>query len=186
MSENITPEFLQDVDALLSESGFATSDTWYHGTSSGLVESIMSVGLKGGGDTATTERTQSTLGTIGNRQFESSEPVFLTQSKELAFYWADQKAHTRNLYFQEDEIPVVIEVSQPESISPDVGATAMLLEPSNEYILALQAIYERQGIEWNDVNALEVPREFYLEKLGMAYSSNNVPAEKLAIVTPTL
>lgn len=184
MSENITPEFLQDISVLLSESGFASNDTWYHGTSSGLVESIMTIGLKGGGDTETTERTQGTLGTIGNRQFESSEPVFLTQSKELAFYWAAQKTHTRNLYFKKDEIPVVIEVTQPESISPDVGGTAMLLEPSNGYILTLKAIYERHGIAWDDVNPLEVPREFYLQKLAMAYSSKNIPAEKLAIVTP--
>lgn len=184
MSENITPEFLQDVDTLLSEAGFATNDTWYHGTSSGLIESIMTLGLKGGGDTETTERTQSTLGTIGNRQFESHDPVFLTQSKEIAFYWAAQKAHTRNLYFRKDEIPVVIQVSQPEKVSPDVGGTAMLLEPSNEYILTLQAIYESKGIAWEEVNPLEVPREFYLQKLAMAYSSENIPAEKLSIVTP--
>ncbi|MEQ3692389.1 MAG: hypothetical protein ABNH15_11945 [Alcanivorax sp.] len=184
MSDNITPEFLQDISVLLSDSGFATNDTWYHGTSSGLVESIMTLGLSGGGDTETTERTQSTLGTIGNRQFESSEPVFLTQSKELAFYWAAQKTHTRNLYFKKDEIPVVIQVSQPEKVSPDVGGTAMLLEPSNQYILTLKAIYEQHGVAWNDANPLEVPREFYLEKLGLAYSSKNIPAEKLSILVP--
>ncbi|PHS01982.1 MAG: hypothetical protein COA68_00765 [Oceanobacter sp.] len=184
MSDNITPEFLQDISVLLSDSGFATNDTWYHGTSSGLVESIMTLGLSGGGDTETTERTQSTLGTIGNRQFESSEPVFLTQSKELAFYWAAQKTHTRNLYFKKDEIPVVIQVSQPEKVSPDVGGTAMLLEPSNQYILTLKAIYEQHGVAWNDANPLEVPREFYLEKLGLAYSSKNIPAEKLSILMP--
>lgn len=184
MSDNITPEFLQDISELLSDSGFATNDTWYHGTSSGLVESIMTLGLSGGGDTETTERTQSTLGTIGNRQFESSEPVFLTQSKELAFYWAAQKTHTRNLYFKKDEIPVVIQVSQPEKVSPDVGGTAMLLEPSNQYILTLKAIYEQHGVAWNDANPLEVPREFYLEKLGLAYSSKNIPAEKLSILVP--
>lgn len=184
MSDNITPEFLQDISELLSDSGFATNDTWYHGTSSGLVESIMTLGLSGGGDTETTERTQSTLGTIGNRQFESSEPVFLTQSKELAFYWAAQKTHTRNLYFKKDEIPVVIQVSQPEKVSPDVGGTAMLLEPSNQYILTLKAIYEQHGVAWNDANPLEVPREFYLEKLGLAYSSKNIPAEKLSILMP--
>lgn len=184
MRDNITPEFLQDISELLSDSGFATNDTWYHGTSSGLVESIMTLGLSGGGDTETTERTQSTLGTIGNRQFESSEPVFLTQSKELAFYWAAQKTHTRNLYFKKDEIPVVIQVSQPEKVSPDVGGTAMLLEPSNQYILTLKAIYEQHGVAWNDANPLEVPREFYLEKLGLAYSSKNIPAEKLSILVP--
>ena len=184
MSDNITPEFLQDISVLLSDSGFATNDTWYHGTSSGLVESIMTLGLSGGGDTETTERTQSTLGTIGNRQFESSEPVFLTQSKELAFYWAAQKTNTRNLYFKKDEIPVVIQVSQPEKVSPDVGGTAMLLEPSNQYILTLKAIYEQHGVAWNDANPLEVPREFYLEKLGLAYSSKNIPAEKLSILVP--
>jgi hypothetical protein len=110
--------------------------------------------------------------------------VFLTQSKELAFYWAAQKTHTRNLYFKKDEIPVVIQVSQPEKVSPDVGGTAMLLEPSNQYILTLKAIYEQHGVAWNDANPLEVPREFYLEKLGLAYSSKNIPAEKLSILMP--
>lgn len=182
MSDNKTPEFLQDADSLCSDAGFATGDVWYHGTSSGLVANIEKQGLIGGGDTETLQRAQGTLGTIGNRQFESNDPVFLTQSKELAYYWAQQKTHTRNLYFQKGEEPVVFAIEGEVSISPDVGATAILLEPSNHYILTLQDIYERNKVAWEDVNPLKVPREFYLQKLGMAYSNDAIPAAQLTLL----
>ncbi|GAL22673.1 hypothetical protein JCM19235_4631 [Vibrio maritimus] len=39
-----TPPHLQDAKALLSDKGFATSNTWYHGTSSALVASIQAQG----------------------------------------------------------------------------------------------------------------------------------------------
>ena len=35
-----TPFYLQDTKQLLSSDGFATSDIWYHGTSSALLSSI--------------------------------------------------------------------------------------------------------------------------------------------------
>ena len=39
-------------EALLSETGFACGETWYHGTSSALLASILEQGLKGSGDQA--------------------------------------------------------------------------------------------------------------------------------------
>jgi len=183
MSEITTPEYLKDAEELLTEQGFATDENWYHGTSSGLVKAILKDGLKGGGDAETAQREQKTLGTIGNRQFESSDPVFLTQSKELAYFWASRKAHTRNLYFRKDEEPVVLKVSSPDKVSPDVGGTAILLEPSNEYIMMLQDMYEKKGIAWDETNPLQLPREFYLDKLGMAFSRDSIPAEKISVVT---
>jgi len=186
MSENITPDFLQDADSLLSENGFATSDVWYHGTASGLVDGIMQNGLKGGGDAETSARTQGTLATIGNRQFESNDPVFLTQSKELAFFWAVRKAHTRNLYFQTKEFPVVIRVTEPGKVSPDTGATALMLEPGNDYVDMIRKLFESKEISFPDdnTNPLTLPREFYLNNLAMGYSADPIPADKLSVVVP--
>ena len=84
-----TPAFLKDAKDLLAKQGFATSDTWYHGTSSALVDSIKEQGLKRSGDKALKDAAKKTMATIGNSYTESIEPVFLTQSKELAFYWAE-------------------------------------------------------------------------------------------------
>lgn len=92
MTELNTPDFLQDAKQLLSDDGFATSNVWYHGTSSGLIPSVTNQGLVGGGDAALMKRMQSTLKTIQAPAFTAEDPVFLTQSKELAYYWAAQKA----------------------------------------------------------------------------------------------
>lgn len=182
--DNISiPQEFADAAERLSESGFSISGEWYHGTASGLVESIQANGLIGGGDKETTERLQNTLGTIGNRKFETSDPVFLTQSKELAYYWALKKAHTRNVYFQKNERPVVFQVAiAPEQVKPDAGAIAILLEPSNEYILFLKETYEKKGLEWDEINPLEAERAYFVDKLGMAYSFNNIPATDLELL----
>ena len=185
MSEKFLPDFLKDATALLSADGFRTSNVWYHGTSSGLVEPILTHGLIGGGDTETKEREQQTLGTIGNRQFEANDPVYLTQSRELALFWAINKAHMRNLYFRQNEIPVVMQVSlDPSQVTGDVGAAALLYEPGNHYILTLKEIYEDAGIAWDDVDPMKADRNYYLHKLGMAYCKDTIPAEQLSVVLP--
>ncbi|MGR5456567.1 hypothetical protein ACPV5N_22030, partial [Vibrio alfacsensis] len=84
------PSYLQDAKELLSQDGFATSDVWYHGTSSALLSSIQGQGLKRSGDKALNQAAKKTMATIGNNYTESVAPVFLTQSKELAYYWAQQ------------------------------------------------------------------------------------------------
>ena len=55
------PAHLQDAKDLLSESGFATNDIWYHGTSSALLESIRSQGLKRSGDKALKQSAKKTM-----------------------------------------------------------------------------------------------------------------------------
>ena len=45
-----TPIFFQDAKDLLTKQGFAVSNTWYHGTSSALIDSIKEHGLKRSGD----------------------------------------------------------------------------------------------------------------------------------------
>ena len=71
-----TPAFLKDAKDLLTEQGFSTSDTWYHGTSSALVDSITEQGLKRSGDKALKDAAKKTMTTIGNSYTESIEPVF--------------------------------------------------------------------------------------------------------------
>ena len=84
------PSYLQDAKDLLTKDGFATSDVWYHGTSSALIGSINGSGLRRSGDKVMNQAAKNTMATIGNSYTEQREPVFLTQSKELAHYWAQQ------------------------------------------------------------------------------------------------
>ena len=77
MTEKHTPDYLSDISAKLSVNGIASDGIWYHGTASGLVDAIVADGLIGGGDSEFLNRTQQTLGTIGGRQFESNDPVFI-------------------------------------------------------------------------------------------------------------
>jgi len=89
----------------------------------------------------------------------------------------------RNLYFRKEETPVVLKVSQPEKVTPDVGGTAILLEPNNTYITMLKELYEKKGIAWIDEsNPLKLPRETYLDMLGLGYSYDNIPADKVSVV----
>jgi len=186
MSDTFPPEFLKDAVALLEKDGFRTSDVWYHGTASGLAESIMTKGLIGGGDTETAEREQKTLGTIGNRQFAAADPVYLTQSRELALYWAIESTHRRNLLFQTSEFPLVLRVDMTGGdVKPDAGAAAIAIEPGNNYMEALKLTYEEAGIDFpEEINPLQIERDFYLKKLGMAYSADPVPADRLSVVRP--
>lgn len=183
MTELKTPEYLQDAKELLSDDGFATSNVWYHGTSSGLITSVTNQGLVGGGDAALMKRMQSTLQTIQAPAFTAEDPVFLTQSKELAYYWADQKAKSRNLYFSNGETPVVFEVTLSEEentqVKTDAGGAALLMEPGNAYLKHLGEVYKANGKELEEINPLKADRMVYLNKLGLAYS--NQPISKKAV-----
>lgn len=187
MTEQHTPEYLSDFSAKLSVDGIASDGIWYHGTASGLVETILTEGLKGGGDSEFLSRTQQTLGTIGGRQFENNEPVFLTQSKELAYYWAENKTRARNVYFQKNETPAVLAINLPTELSdkvkPDVGAAALVMEPGNDYIVKLKELYIDNGIELAEVNPLQVDRSYFLQMLAMAYIQDQIPAEALTLLT---
>jgi RNA:NAD 2'-phosphotransferase (TPT1/KptA family) len=85
-----TPILFQDAKDLLTKQGFVTSNTWYHGTSSALIDSIKEHGLKRSGDQVIKAAAKKVMATIGNHYIQSVEPVFLTQSKQLAYYWAQQ------------------------------------------------------------------------------------------------
>lgn len=183
-----TPTFLQDAKDLLTEQGFTSSDTWYHGTSSALVDSIKELGLKRSGDKALKDAAKKTMATIGNNYTESIEPVFLTQSKELAFYWAEQTVRDRSVRVEGDEQPVVFAVNLPEELNaqvkPDVGAASLLLVKEGENFMAyLAGIYQAQGFGAPEIDLMRADRLEYLSKLGMAYFNTDIDASYLDIVT---
>jgi len=180
------PVYLQDAKALLSKDGFATSDVWYHGTSSALLESIKLNGLKRSGDKALKQTAKSTMATIGNNYTESIEPVFLTQSKELAYYWAEQTIKERSVRFDGEEVPIVLEVKLPEGVvekvKPDVGAASILLLKEGEIFMAYVAgICEQNNFAVPDINLMKADRMEFLNKLGMAYIDQDIDAEYLEV-----
>lgn len=183
-----TPAFLKDAKDLLSEQGFATSNTWYHGTSSALVDSIKAQGLKRSGDKALNAAAKKTMATIGNNYTESVEPVFLTQSKELAFYWAEQTVRNRSARIGGDEHPVVIQVTLPEEqnskVKTDVGAASLLMVKEGEaYLAYLAGAYEESNLTVPEIDLMKADRMDYLNKLGMAYFDDDIEAECLQLVT---
>lgn len=186
----ITPTFLKDAKDLLTTEGFTTSTTWYHGTSSALAASIIEHGLKRSGDKALKEAAKKTMATIGNSYTESVEPVFLTQSKELAFYWAEQTVRNRSVRaeIQGDEEPVVFAVELPENINsqvqPDVGAASLLLLQEGEKFMAyLAEIYQASNLGTPDIDLRKADRLEYLTTLGMAYIDANIDTSYIHLVT---
>jgi hypothetical protein len=185
---NPTPQHLQDAKNLLSTDGFATNGIWYHGTSSALLPSIQEQGLNRSGDIALNQAAKNTMATIGNHYTESVEPVFLTQSKELAYYWASQTVHNRHIRFEGDEEPVVVAVnlSQPqqEKVKPDVGAASLLLMESGEkFMVNLAQIYQNSGLDTPDIDLMNADRMTFLNKLGMAYINQDISVEFIEQVT---
>jgi hypothetical protein len=183
----IAPDYLKDADSLITKDGFPASNVWYHGTSSSLVKAITNKGLHGGGDSAWIKRTQGTLQTIGNRTFETKDPVFLTQSKELAYFWAQQRAHSRNLYFQKDETPVVLKITLNEQdnakVNPDVGGAALVMEPNNTYITYLKDIFKNNGLDLDDFDPTTADRMTYLNRLGLAYTNDYIPGKFIDVIS---
>lgn len=183
-----TPTFLQDAKDLLTEQGFATSNIWYHGTSSALVDSIKEQGLKRSGDKALKAAAKKTMATIGNKYTESIEPVFLTQSKELALYWAEQTVRDRSVRVEGSELPVVVAVTLSDELNsqvkPDVGAASLLLVKEGENFMAyLAGVYQENGFEAPEIDLMKADRLEYLNKLGMAYYSKDIEASCLTFIT---
>jgi len=181
------PAHLKDAKDLLTENGFTTGDTWYHGTSSALIESIKENGLKRSGDKAMKQAAKRTMATIGNNYTESIEPVFLTQSKELAYYWAEQTVRNRRVRIEGEESPAVLSIKLPDEqnqkVRPDVGAASLLLIKEGEHFLAhLAGIYEACGFEAPNIDLMKAERTEYLTKLGMAYISQDIDKEYLDVI----
>ncbi|MBE0505385.1 MAG: hypothetical protein IBX50_01535 [Marinospirillum sp.] len=182
------PAFLKDSKDLLTEQGFATSNVWYHGTSSALVDSIQTQGLKRSGDQALRESAIKTMATLGDSFTETNEPVFLSQSKALAWYWANQTVRNRSGRIQGDEAPVVLEVKLPEALNqkvkPDVGAASLLLlETGENYLAYLACLYQQNGINLPEIDLMKANRMDYLNLLGMAYLDNDITPDCVELVS---
>lgn len=185
---NSTPAHLQDARQLLSPQGFAVGDVWYHGTSSALLEPVLTHGLKRSGDQDMKQAAKQTMATIGNHYREAIEPVFLTQSKELAYYWATQTVRNRSVRVGGDETPVVVAVTLPpplqEDVKPDVGAASLLMVKEGEHFMAFVAgLYQAAGLEMPVMDLLKADRLDYLTKLGMAYCNKDIDAQYVSPVT---
>jgi hypothetical protein len=182
-----TPIFLKDAKNLLTASGFSASSTWYHGTSSALIDSIQQQGLKRSGDKELKAAAKKTMATIGNNYTESIEPVFLTQSKELAFYWAQQTVRERSVRIEGEELPVVFAVQLPEKLNnlvkPDVGAASLLLlKEGEEFLSYLTGIYQENGFTIPDIDLMKADRLEYLNTLAMAYINTDIDASLVALI----
>ena len=184
----LVPNHLQDAKQLLTSDGFETNNIWYHGTSSALLSSIQGQGLKRSGDKALNQAAVSTMATIGNTYAESQEPVFLTQSKELAYYWAEQAVRNRSVRFEGNEEPVVLAINlsdkQRTKIKPDVGAASLLLMKTGEqFMVHLASIYERCGFGAPSIDLIKADRMDYLNKLGMAYIDQDISLACIEVLT---
>ena len=181
-----TPGYLQDAIQILSVDGFKVSDCWYHGTTSGLAEVILEQGLKGSGDAELNKMTKKAMATIGNSYTERKEPIYLTQSKELAYYWAVQKLNARKHHFGVDETAVVLVVSLPEelnkNVKTDVGAATMLLEDKNAYIEYLRELYDSEKLLLSELDPSKIDRMDYLCRLGLAYFIKDISIENIQIL----
>ena len=181
------PAYLQDAKDLLTEQGFAIQNTWYHGTSSALVSSILEQGLKRSGDKALNQAAKKTMATIGNNYTETTEPVFLTQCKELAYYWATQTVRDRSVRFEGKEEPVVLAVNLPtdlqDKVKPDVGAASLLMLQAGEHFMAfLAGLYQAHGLGMPEIDLMRADRMEYLSKLGMAYIDQNIDVGYLEVI----
>lgn len=182
-----TPENLCDAKELLSENGFATGETWYHGTSSALLGSIKGSGLRRSGDKAMNQAAKKTMATIGNNYTEQLEPIFLTQSKQLAYYWAEQAVRRRSVRVEGDETPVVLALNLPEElrseVRPDVGAAGLIMIKEGEHYMGFLAqLYEQCDVGVLDIDLIKAERDEYLNKLGMAYLDKDVAPGFVSIV----
>jgi hypothetical protein len=181
-----TPTHLQDAKHLLTESGFATSNVWYHGTSSALIPSIKENGINRSGDRDSNKKAKDTMVTIGGSHNESVQPVFLTQSKELAYIWAEKTVQKRRVRFEGEEMAVIYKVtlddSLNEKVKTDVGAAAMLMIEADDYLELLTEIYKANGKDMLDINPATADRMDYLNKLGMAYINTNIPVNCIELV----
>jgi hypothetical protein len=182
-----TPNYLKDGKDVLSKDGFVSSNVWYHGTSSALVNSIQENGLKRSGDKALKAAAKKTMATIGNHYTETIEPVFLTQSKEVAFYWAEQTVRERSVRIEGDESPVVFEVTLPEALNskvkPDVGAASLLLLKDGEHFMVhLASIYEENDCGIPEIDLMKADRMEYLTTLGMAYYDDDIETNNITLL----
>ncbi len=181
------PAQFQDIKDALGESGFTSGNVWYHGTTSALIDAIVEHGLNRSGDQAMNQAAKKTMATIGNSYTESREPVYLTPSKALAYYWAEKAVQRRRVRFEGTEQPAVLKVQLNDALNtkvrPDVGAAGMLIVQGGDgYIEFLKACYAEAGVAFPEFDLSTVNREDYLKVLGLAYIDQDISPESLVVL----
>ena len=100
---------------------------------------------------------------------ESIEPVFVTPSRELAYFWAIQTVNRRGR-FEGAEAPVVITINLPEDwrgkVRPDVGAAALLMVNGGDYLTFLGECCAAAGQTMPDFEAVPLDRTDYFAQVG--------------------
>ena len=182
MSE--TPSHLKDASQVLGQQRFSVGNVWYHGTSSALLDSILANGLRRSGDRALQDAAKQTMATIGNAFEETTEPVYLTPSRELAYFWAQQTVRTRAVRVGGDNAPAVLAVTLSDALNtqvkPDVGAATLLMHDTGEaYMAHVASIYQACGLPAPDIDLRSADRMAYLTVLGMAYIDTDIDPEHL-------
>lgn len=179
------PQYLQDMPKLLCDTGIQVGNKWYHGSASGLSDSINDVGLKRSGDAQYNQSIKQTMATIGNSYTESIEPIFLTQSKELAFYWANNKARLRSQRIGQEETPVVYEVSLPDDkldwVLPDAGGAGLIIA-RDQYLEFLRTLYKNSGLELEALDPRSLTGIQCLNLLGLAYCDHDIDPDYLTLL----
>ena len=186
----VVPTHLQDAAELLCEDGFKASNTWYHGTSSGLISAIMKGGLKPSGDQETNDKSSDAMKTLGVDYQGAPEPLFLTQSKTLAYFWALKKSNQRNQLFTAQEEPEVISIELEDeflvAIKPDVGAMMKLMSGTDDYLDFLDTLYAQcnktSPIATLRADPMAVDRSVYVKQLGLAYSKQGIVSDCLTVL----
>lgn len=174
------PSQFMDAPGLLTEKGFTTGNIWYHGTCLSLRNGILEKGILGSGDEIQNSSTRNTMRAIGQNFQERTQPVFLTPSKELAYFWAIQ-AIKRKRGNGTDEMPMVLRIELPDELNtlvqPDVGAAALLMFDDIDYMGYLHQRYTREGFRPPEADKPLADRMDYLRLLGMAYIDTNIDKE---------
>jgi len=145
-----SPAYLRDDPELLTKTGFALSNTWYHGTSSLLLPSILDRGLNVSGDTELNLVVKHEMESHGLPYLESKEPIYLSPSKEVAHYWASRTSIARSRRFGGDDKPVVLEVTLPDDlndlVSADIGGYQRIMGGADAFLPILKAKYKAKSI----------------------------------------
>ncbi|GAL22674.1 hypothetical protein JCM19235_4632 [Vibrio maritimus] len=127
------------------------------------------------------------MATIGNQYTEIVEPVFLTQSKELAYYWAQQTVRERSMRFEGVEEPIVLQVNlnekQQTSVKPDVGAMSLLMMRDGEaYMAHIAKLYQDNNLAIPEIDLRNADRMAFLDTLGMAYIDQDVSRASIEVL----
>lgn len=141
----LLPIYLRDDSKLLNRDGFVLSNTWYHGTSTELIPSILENGLLISGDEKLNSFVKYKMESYGEVYRENREPIYLSPSKEIAYYWANQTAKSRGRLFGGSDKPVVLEINLPEHLNsdvcPDKKGYKMVIDQEDDFLQLLKKKY---------------------------------------------